>query len=650
MPIQFPWGETQTITVPARTTFPVRLAGIVQHTVLSIIAWLFNNVAETFAKTIAWCGWEFLEAIEPESVAGATPILDAISDTEGLPSTITETIERLKAAGAPAWAIAALAVLGMFVSTLAWTYARIAGRVVEYDANERMPTQIPDVSLMINLIGKSSITYTLFEQILKKHGYDEAWSNELVKLADRLPDPTLVLEAEYVNPALKPLTDALLSRLNVLESHRIVWRTAIQRLLNAGDVIALWQREEITPAECAEQLKRLRYADWEIDRLKSLAKRLPGPADLVTMAVREAFSPDVVAKYGYDQAYPEMFQAHMAHQGYEPEWSRAYWRAHWRLPTVQQGYEMLWRIPSFKADDLEHLMRVADIPPFWRRNLQDIAYQPLTRVDVRRMYRVGVLKEPALLQAYKNLGYNDVDAEYMKQFTMKYELPETDNTIDQYRKLTQSIVVNAYRRGVIDETQATESLTELKYSPEDIDIQLRLARWEEDISHYTSAIPSFRTDVRNMIERAYALRLISAEDALSGLTGIGYPQAEAELLIQAGDMAYQLDLTEAAAKALGNAYVNYCYSRTEVVGRLGQMGVPGDTQDLLLARWDAERDQRYRKASVTDYKECLAAGVLTMTEFQDALRGLGYSPRDAWIVTVRTVGAEAAGPKPDFRS
>ena len=41
--------------------------------------------------------------------------------------------------------------------------------------------------------------------------------------------------------------------------------------------------------------------------------------------------------------------------------------------------------------ELDMLLRAQDVMPFWRDRLTAIAYRPLTRVDVRRMYKQGVL-------------------------------------------------------------------------------------------------------------------------------------------------------------------------------------------------------------------------------------------------------------------
>ena len=82
------------------------------------------------------------------------------------------------------------------------------------------------------------------------------------------------------------------------------------------------------------------------------------------------------------------------------------------LPSIGQGFEMLHRRVIEDAD-LDLLLRALDVMPFWREKLKDISYNPLTRVDVRRMHRIGVLEEEGVFNAYLDVGYNEENAQLM---------------------------------------------------------------------------------------------------------------------------------------------------------------------------------------------------------------------------------------------
>ncbi|GAI43190.1 unnamed protein product, partial [marine sediment metagenome] len=61
------------------------------------------------------------------------------------------------------------------------------------------------------------------------------------------------------------------------------------------------------------------------------------------MAVREAFHPELIAKYHYMDNFPPEFAEYMAKQGFSVEWAQRWWVAHWRLPSISAGFDMLHR-------------------------------------------------------------------------------------------------------------------------------------------------------------------------------------------------------------------------------------------------------------------------------------------------------------------
>ncbi|GAG78096.1 unnamed protein product, partial [marine sediment metagenome] len=87
-------------------------------------------------------------------------------------------------------------------------------------------------------------------------------------------------------------------------------------------------------------------------------------------------------------------------------------------PSPQQGFDMLHR-GVISDDELNMLLRALDVMPFWRDKLTQIAFRPLTRVDVRRMYKQGVLTETEVYESYLIAGYNEQNAERMAEFTVR---------------------------------------------------------------------------------------------------------------------------------------------------------------------------------------------------------------------------------------
>ena len=269
-------------------------------------------------------------------------------------------------------------------------------------------------------------------------------------------------------------------------------------------------------------LERLGYTPQENGVLQQLFWRLPGVQDLVRMAVREAFTPEIARKFGQYEDLPVKFTELAAKLGLSPEVSSWYWAAHWELPSVSQAYEMLHRGVIDQAT-LELLLRAQDVMPFWRDKLTAIAYNPLTRVDVRRMYHLGVLTEAQVTKAYQDLGYNAENAAKLLEFTKQYYGPEDEDPEEEDRSWTKAEILDGYRKRILTADQARTALREMGY-PED------KANWylaREDLKAAQSLKDAYVTRWRNL----YINGVASADEVNTNLTALGMTEAElAELL------------------------------------------------------------------------------------------------------------------------
>ena len=176
------------------------------------------------------------------------------------------------------------------------------------------------------------------------------------------------------------------------------------------------------------------------------------------MAVREVFDPEIVAKFGQDQDFPEQFAEYAEQQGISRFWAEKYWEAHWVLPSVQMGFEMLHRRVIDEAT-LRQLLAAQDVMPGWRDALIAISYKPYTRVDIRRMHDVGVLNEAEVFEAYQDIGYNQEKARTLTDFTLELNSDDPED-VEPLEGLTRSSIIAAYKDGIVDRVTADQLLTE----------------------------------------------------------------------------------------------------------------------------------------------------------------------------------------------
>ncbi|GAH72699.1 unnamed protein product, partial [marine sediment metagenome] len=160
---------------------------------------------------------------------------------------------------------------------------------------------------------------------------------------------------------------------------------------------------------------------------------------------------------GARKDYTTTFERTAASQGLTKYWAMKFWEAHWKLPDVGLARELLFRTEQVTPEMFRSILRWQDYPPDLLEAITEIAYNPLPRVDVRRMHLRGVLPIPDLFVGYLHLGYSPVNAARMTAFTVLM------NAETKYRAAINAIR-GAYVHGVIDLETAQEMMLEV-YAP-----------------------------------------------------------------------------------------------------------------------------------------------------------------------------------------
>lgn len=297
------------------------------------------------------------------------------------------------------------------------------------------------------------------------------------------------------------------------ESRIMALREASRPILGIGEIRDLYLRGELGEGEVAdtEAIRRLTAHGFTVDDaqdLKTLFYFIPSPTDLIRMAVREAWRDDVAETFETDSEFEMLPLDVFRKAGVSPEWLKSYWRAHWELPSVGQAFEMLHR-KVITSEELEMLLRTQDVMPFWRDKLTAIAYQPVTRVDVRRMYRLGVFEEADLPGRYEALGYNKEDAQAMTEFTVRYENRDDVDPTVEYRDLTRALILDAYEDKAVSRDEALLHLESITFKPDDAELIVALEDSKE-------ASRIFKDEL-SFIGKAYGLGVMTDEDMIDSL-------------------------------------------------------------------------------------------------------------------------------------
>ena len=366
------------------------------------------------------------------------------------------------------------------------------------------------------LFRRGLITQPDLQTELAKMGWSPDDRPLVTELGWTIPNAMLLTQGDLLQqrPEVEILDDISKADINPLYAKQYL--DAILTKPASQDVIAYELRQDPSLSNLDTELKRIGIHDNYFKLYKELAYQIPPVADIITMAVREAFTPAIAAKFGQYQDFPEPLELWAGKKGLSPEWAKRYWAAHWSLPSPNQGFEMLHR-GLITQPELDMLLRALDVMPFWREKMTGIAYRRLTRVDIRRMYRVGVLTEKEVLDAYIELGYNERDANRMADFTVKQVLATQS-------KFTARDVIAAYTKDMINSSEARSLLREVGVREENLSFILSTAEYKKEWELTEQRISA----IRNL----YKKQVYSADDARGELLRLDMPSKRVDTLLE----------------------------------------------------------------------------------------------------------------------
>ena len=476
-----------------------------------------------------------------------------------------------------------------------------------------------------------------------------------------LMDPAPVIIAGLVGVLVIPLIIALVSSAmmtTVVQPYlerptQIIRKAAGDHLMTVNDIQEAWNRGLLPELAAVDLLGRTGYGGQSLEAVKGLRYQMPGESDLVRFGVREVFTPEIAQRFGQFEQFPAGFGEAMAKLGYLASgsggasgasapggrsWAEAYWAAHWQLPSITQAFEMYQRRVTlrdggtFNDASLDQLLRAQDVMPYWRDTLKQIAYNPLTRVDIRRMYHARVLTEQEVYNAYLDVGYNPVNARRLTDFTKLNYAPADKTTGVVNRELTATAVRTSYRRHIITRDDALTRLIEIGYDSEESDFLLDLDDAQLAQNALTDHAPAIRDLTVATIRQAYRERLYTRPQAITELGILGYTGAEAGVMLSLEDFSVTRDFRNARADEIREKYVSRAVDYAAALAELIALPTPPDHAQWLIATWGAAKRAGERKLAVADVFKALKLKYFTDAQALAYLLRLGYNDADAAIL------------------
>lgn len=412
--------DLKPIRIPEQRPIAGRIAWWMENTLVRWVKRIFNDTGDYIRNLLSFGLEDWLEDIEQGLIEIMEPFIDYVLSIEGLPQQIRQPIVRARSGKHQSGALVLLLLVPACMAAINQGIGSVFGEVLANLTRALVrPTNV-DPYTAISLYQRGELNEDSFRAILRTHGIKRAQIDGLLAMTTALGEDDELTQG--------------------------YWRGLVSK------------------DQVSTELAKRGYTPQYVELWFQVRELIPSPTDVISIATREGFDDSVARRFGYDDNYPSELSDWGEKQGLSPYWTRRMWRAHWRLPSASQGFDMLHR-GIIDMDELRLLLRALDIPSYWRERLIQLSYRTITRVDIRRMYDLGVLTVQELYQRHLDYGYSPEDAELMTQWVVAEYGEET-------RALTKADILSAYYDGTLNRNDAIEYLNALGYRSDDIGILL----------------------------------------------------------------------------------------------------------------------------------------------------------------------------------
>lgn len=487
-------------------------------------------------------------------------------------------------------------------------------------------------SNIINTIINAFLVVPIASNVFSSAG--QIYSQNIVKLLMAEVRPTSLLSPDILKALLRreisdDKANELLAKLGFSDDFINILKSNNRMLFDVNEIKNLYLRGMIDEENHDNQLRKLGFGSVQIQQLKKLYYPIPFAQDLIRFAVREVFSPETVETYGMDQDFPQDFLTYAKQVGLDERWAKAYWAAHWDLPSPTMGFEMFHR-GIVSKDELRDLLKSLDVMPYWRDKLIQLSYNPITRVDVRRLYQMGVITLDDVEKRYLAIGYSPNDAKLLAKFTHLDTLGDDEQTATEIKTLSKSVIETGYKKGVISRDSAKSSLMDLGYSDDDSNIILAIADIAKADAQEKTVTETQTQKAHKYILEAYKRRSISYSDARESLLELDFISSDIDVELAFADYEYNLGVKTQIINKVQELYLSNVIDDVELKTMLTVNGFNIKEIEQILAELVIYRELRDRKPTKADFDKFYKSGVLTREEYIHELKGLGYA--DKYIV------------------
>lgn len=443
---------------------------------------------------------------------------------------------------------------------------------------------------------------------------------------------------------------------------------------SVDDLMAAYFRGAIDEATLENNLERLGLSDEGRSIVRTVRQNIPNVSDVLRFLTRDVFIPEFVEAFGMDKEYPNDADEWAAKLGIPHEVMQLHWRSHWELPSVQLAFEMYQR-NRITEQDLRRLLRAQGVEPYWRDPLIAISFNPLTRVDIRRIHKTLDKDRDWLVEQYKFTGYSPDNAGILADFTIALNSKEKKAELKDITDGLKNRVIAAVVSGSMDENTGRSLLKQIGYAPTEIDdfvLEARLFKHDARMNKITDLLGKLyvkgrRTpeEVRTRLSEAgfipaevdevmreldlekelkepdaqqekdrdltkaeilsaYSDKILSGDEARKALATMRYDPAEVATLIKIQDYKDKKSSDADAIEIVHQKYMKGTFDETTAITELDKVVSNAQHRNALLAKWTKEHATKVADIPLSSVQEMYQRDISDVGWTRTYLRHLGF--------------------------
>lgn len=409
--------------------------------------------------------------------------------------------------------------------------------------------------------------------------------------------------------------------------------SAGQSRLTPDQAISAFRRQLWSADRAREEIRARGFLDpASLELQESLSRFLPGPSDLIRFVVRDAADPRTVSRFNLDAEFDKKYldadpkiRAWAKAQGLDDDVVQFYWRAHWEIPSPTQLGEF-WRrlrqpapvndaiaaeigltgsVPYWSpradeslrvtVDDINDALAQQDILPFWRARFRETQYLPLTRVDVRRAYDLGIVGIDDVYESLVQDGYSNENAATLAKFAY----------VEKRKNLPNTLPIKQLSAGDISEAEAVDELIRDGYRPDDI--SKVVAKIKRRRTRESYALPEFVDFVEGSINR---------EELIDELWSRNYSADQISEIVERGLRKVRTRFRSGCTLELETRFNWGEIDKLQAVEQLQRIGWNGESASAMVESWACKRAVGDRLSTVRQLLAWLELGLITIDDFR----------------------------------